>query len=315
MKANINNIDLCDSARETFCKFGFEKVKDTKQPTYTRFGCRYIPSAANKLKKIGRTEPPEPEIYYQGRYYVLSSAAAKILDTVTSTAINRLRNFNARHINDDDILYWLKSDVYDIKTGRLLKPDPFKFLDNCNDLIFTLTSIGTGQKLISTDGNVKVSISLTLHNSDDEEEINKLISAKPNEVFKHLPRNNVTENHYLIGDGGTVVNLSTSHLLQQWAMNMGYYFVFVNNKETLIHRLIGLLFIANMKNKRELHHIDYDKMNNDIDNLVWVTSKEHKKCHLLLDDIKTAKTKTARTKAERAYRKYIKQVRRDNSQA
>jgi hypothetical protein len=44
-----------------------------------------------------------------------------------------------------------------------------------------------------------------------------------------------------------------------------------------IHRLVAEAFIPNPENKRELHHIDEDKLNNHWTNLMWVTRQEHAK--------------------------------------
>lgn len=42
-----------------------------------------------------------------------------------------------------------------------------------------------------------------------------------------------------------------------------------------IHRLVAEAFIVNDENKPIVHHINGDTLNNDIDNLLWVTKEEH----------------------------------------
>lgn len=54
-----------------------------------------------------------------------------------------------------------------------------------------------------------------------------------------------------------------------------YNTVTIGNKTYYVHRIIAQVFIHNSENKLLVNHIDGNKINNNIDNLEWVTHSEN----------------------------------------
>ena len=66
---------------------------------------------------------------------------------------------------------------------------------------------------------------------------------------------------------------------QNQVNNKGYYYVLLYNnkkiKSCYIHRLVAETFISNPENKLFINHKDGNKLNNNINNLEWVTKSEN----------------------------------------
>ncbi len=85
--------------------------------------------------------------------------------------------------------------------------------------------------------------------------------------------------YYLVSSLGTVSNRQKD--LKTFINNAGYKVLKLtldgNASHALVHRLVAKAFIPNPDNKREVNHIDGNKLNNDVCNLEWVTSSENKR--------------------------------------
>lgn len=64
-------------------------------------------------------------------------------------------------------------------------------------------------------------------------------------------------------------------IIKNQLTSLGYYLVHINRKLVFLHRIVAETFIPNPENKPEVDHIDRNPLNNNIDNLRWVTHKEN----------------------------------------
>lgn len=79
------------------------------------------------------------------------------------------------------------------------------------------------------------------------------------------------DNKYALTDEGDFVNVSTGTIRKLFRNNTGYTQVKSSKKTFLLHRLLALYFVPNPDpiNYTEVHHIDGNKQNNNISNLLW----------------------------------------------
>jgi hypothetical protein len=85
--------------------------------------------------------------------------------------------------------------------------------------------------------------------------------------------------NYSVSNLGNVRNDKTGIIKKGWKNNKGYLMVdlYKNNipKKFSIHRLIGIYFIENVNNCKEIDHINRNSLDNRIENLRWATRSQN----------------------------------------
>lgn len=82
---------------------------------------------------------------------------------------------------------------------------------------------------------------------------------------------------YEITREGQVINKHSNRILKPQPNGKGYLRVILGGKRYFVHRLVAEKFIPNPENKEQVNHKDGNKLNNNVDNLEWVTNKENRK--------------------------------------
>lgn len=82
------------------------------------------------------------------------------------------------------------------------------------------------------------------------------------------------EGMYEVSNLGRVKSIKRNIIIKLGIIK-GYNRIVLKGKTKLIHRLVSEAFIPNPENKPCVNHIDNNPLNNNINNLEWVTHKEN----------------------------------------
>ena len=112
-------------------------------------------------------------------------------------------------------------------------------------------------------------------------------------------KNYKIKENYVVYNDGTIFSLQ-SKMFMKPITNNGYLSVKMGGRLESIHRLVGILFIPNPHNKKEINHIDGDRTNNKVENLEWVSPQENikHKIHILGKDHRGSKNGMAKLTLE-----------------
>lgn len=64
-------------------------------------------------------------------------------------------------------------------------------------------------------------------------------------------------------------------IMKQSFTSTGYLMVNLKKKFFKVHRLVAIAFLENTENKKHINHKDCNPLNNNVENLEWVTPKEN----------------------------------------
>ena len=95
---------------------------------------------------------------------------------------------------------------------------------------------------------------------------------------------------YLINKKGEIFSEFKGEVMKP-ALRSGYHFVVImtdtgKRVNKMIHRLMAETFLPNPDNLPEIDHIDGNALNNNLDNLRWVTKKENQNNPITLSKLK-----------------------------
>jgi len=122
------------------------------------------------------------------------------------------------------------------------------------------------------------------------ETVERVVEENENIIWKEYPENK----KYLISNTGEIKNKKTGRLMMGSKQN-GYRFVNLYiDKDTpkmnrLIHRMVAQTFLDNPDNKPVVNHKDTNILNNNVDNLEWVTYKENMNTEDTIKNLKKGK--------------------------
>lgn len=103
-----------------------------------------------------------------------------------------------------------------------------------------------------------------------------------------MPRN---YRHYDLSDyevtrEGEVINKHNGKHIKPQLNGKGYLRVGIGGKLMFVHRLVAEQYIPNLEGKPQINHKDGNKLNNNVDNLEWVTNQENRN-HAVKDGLQT----------------------------
>jgi hypothetical protein len=118
------------------------------------------------------------------------------------------------------------------------------------------------------------------------------------------------EGLYQISNKGRVKSIKLNFVRNSHANDRGYQIINLrkgtHSKSARIHRLVAIHFIPNPDNKEQVNHIDFNPLNNTVENLEWVTNRENS-CHSV--QRKKKSSKYVGVQFSKSHNKWISKIR------
>jgi len=196
--------------------------------------------------------------------------------------VNQSTNVKNAYINNDKMYQQNIIQAFD-KNNILIKE--FKNINEAREFINQKNSSGISNALRGTYKTAGNYIWKYKFKNIEKEIKNKYI----NDIKTFVPIgiiNNDDYSNYMIDQNGIIINKNyNNRKIKNFLNNSGYKAVYLFNNEKkktqyLLHRLISKCFLKNgdtyYNNKDYIvNHKDKNKLNNNIDNLEWITQKEN----------------------------------------
>ena len=202
------------------------------------------------------------------------------------------KNKNNNNINN---LEWVTSKENNIHKCDEIRKNKKKIMNNqnikinkfdmCNNFLKTYNSI------IDAANDIFINNNLTNNINSIRNGISRVINGKykssfgyrweivnqnnyNNEIWKEVIINNKNTNYY-VSNLGRFKNYKGIIMENYKPHYSGYIYVRINKNKYSLHYLVAITFINNPENKKNINHIDGNKINNSSNNLEWCTIKEN----------------------------------------
>lgn len=194
----------------------------------------------------------------------ISTINLYVNNDAVNDVINSLVNMTTKDNNDI---------VNDDKYNKTVK----KVNDDVNDDVNDINvNVNDNDNDAVNDDNINYD---NINDANVNDDANDCVDVNANdiEIYRDLTYNNL-ESLYMISNKGNIYDKYYKCILKKITRN-GYYMIILENKFYMVHRLVGFVFLNCPDESYVINHIDNNKLNNNVNNLEWVTQKENLSKH------------------------------------